>query len=221
MDDQSASLLPSRRITKTLLKTAIALHVLTVICTHHLNANENELTDETLLAFLQGYTKTSFKGDDYELTFLGAEIDYKTNLKPFDRVENLACQCDQSTQTYGLQEIVETKAAKKKWRQVIISKIKPEPFSNRLEEALANSLATEIRDDYIKFFDYLQERVVSNAREHKRDSNFQSPARTCELTKQTKGFNKNGQKGLDPPHQEPLLLKRRKGIRGSTRIRAR
>jgi hypothetical protein len=36
------------------------------------------------------------------------------NLKPFDRVENLACQSEKIIQTYGLQQIVETKAGKKK-----------------------------------------------------------------------------------------------------------
>jgi len=36
--------------------------------------------------------------------------------------------------------------------KVIISKIKPKLFSDRLEEALGNSLDTEIRDDYVKFF---------------------------------------------------------------------
>jgi hypothetical protein len=67
---------------------------------------------------------------------------------------------------------------KKKWRQNIISNIKLKLFFDRLGKALANSLDTKIRDDYVKFFDWLKERVVSNAREHKRDSNFQSP-RAC------------------------------------------
>ena len=53
-----------------------------------------------------------------------------------------------------------------------ISKIKLKLFSDRLGEALANPLDTEIRDNYVKLFDWLKERVVSNAREHKRLSNF-------------------------------------------------
>jgi hypothetical protein len=71
------------------------------------------------------------------------------NLKPFDRVENLACQCEKIIQTYGLQQIVETKAGKEKWRKVIISKIKSKLFFDRLGKALANSLDTEIREDYV------------------------------------------------------------------------
>jgi hypothetical protein len=78
-----------------------------------------------------------------DLTFLGAEIEYQKNLKLFGRVENLACQCEKIIQTYGLQQTVETKAGKKKWRQVIISNIKPKLFSDRLG-ALAISLDTEI-----------------------------------------------------------------------------
>jgi len=78
-------------------------------------------------------------------------------------------------QTYGIQQIVETKAGKKKWRQVIISKIKPKLLSDRLGEAWAKSLDTEIRDDYVKFFDWLKKRAVSNAREHKRNLDLQSP----------------------------------------------
>jgi hypothetical protein len=70
------------------------------------------------------------------------------DLKPFDRVENLAYKCEKIIQRYGLQQVVETKTGKKKWRQVIMSKIKPKPFSNRLGEAVAN---------YIKFFHWLKE----------------------------------------------------------------
>jgi len=88
IDDKNASLPPSKRIPKTPLKTAIAPHVLTVICRHHVRVS---LTDEALLAFMQGYAKTSLKGDDYDLTFLGAEIEYQMNLKTFDRVDNLTC----------------------------------------------------------------------------------------------------------------------------------
>ena len=54
----------------------------------------------------------------------------------------------------------------------MISKIKPKLLSDRLGKALSYSLDTEIRDDWVKFFDQLKERVVSNARQHKRDSNF-------------------------------------------------
>ena len=84
----------------------------------------------------------------------------------FDRVENLAGQCEKIIQTYGLQQIFETKAGNKKWRQTIISKIKPKPFFDRLGEALANSLDTEIRDDCVEFFEWLKDLVVLNAREH-------------------------------------------------------
>ena len=172
IDNKNASLPPSKRIPKTPLKTAITPYVLMVICRHHVKVNEDDLIDEALLAFQQGYAKTSLKGDDYDLTFLGAEIECHMNLKPLNRVENLACQCGKIIQTYGLQQNAETKAGKKKWRQVIISKIKPKLFSDRLGEALANSLDTEIQPDSVKFFDCLKERVVSNAREHKRELNF-------------------------------------------------
>ena len=119
IDDKNASLPPSKRIPQTPLKAAIAPHVLTVICRHHLKVSEDDLT------------------------FLGAEIEYQKNLKLFGRVENLACQCEKIIQTYGLQQTVETKAGKKKWRQVIISNIKPKLFSDRLG-ALDISLDTEI-----------------------------------------------------------------------------
>jgi hypothetical protein len=77
----------------TPLKTAIAPHVLILICRHHVKVSEDDLGDEALVVFLQGYAKTSLKDDEYDLTFLGAEIEYQMNLKPFERVENLACQC--------------------------------------------------------------------------------------------------------------------------------
>jgi len=92
IDGKNASLPRSKRIPKTLLKTAIAPHVFTVICRYHVRVSKDDLTDEALLAFLQGYTKTSLNGDDYDLTFLGAEIEYQMNLKPYDIVENLTCQ---------------------------------------------------------------------------------------------------------------------------------
>ena len=60
----SSRLAPSKRIPKTPLKTAIAPHVLTVMCRHHVKFNEDDLTDEAILAFLQGYAKTSLKGND-------------------------------------------------------------------------------------------------------------------------------------------------------------
>ena len=59
IDDKNASLQPSKKIPKTLLKTAIAPHVLTVICRHHVKVSEDDLTDEALLAFLQGYAKNA------------------------------------------------------------------------------------------------------------------------------------------------------------------
>jgi len=74
-------------------------------------------------------------------------------------------------------------------------KIKPKPFFDRLGESLTKSLDTEIRDDNVQSFDWLKECVVFNTRKHKRDSNFQStPA--SQSSKQTKGFNKKGHKGL-------------------------
>jgi hypothetical protein len=54
------------------------------------------------------------QGRRYDLTFLAAEIEYQMSLKPSDRVENLANQCEKFIQKYGLQQIVETKARKKK-----------------------------------------------------------------------------------------------------------
>jgi hypothetical protein len=42
--------------------------------------SEDDLTDEALLAFLQGYAKTSLKGDNFDLNFLRAEIEYQMNL---------------------------------------------------------------------------------------------------------------------------------------------
>jgi len=74
IDNKNASLPPSKRIPKTPLKTASTPYVLMVICRHHVKVNEE---DEALLAFQQGYAKTFLKGDDYDLTFPGAEIDYK------------------------------------------------------------------------------------------------------------------------------------------------
>ena len=61
-DDKNASLPPSKRIPQTQLKTAIAPQVLTVICKNHVRIHEEDLADETLLVFLQGYAKTSLKG---------------------------------------------------------------------------------------------------------------------------------------------------------------
>jgi len=72
-------------------------------------------------------------------------------------------------------------------------KIKPKVFSDRQGEALANSLETPIRDDCIKFFDWIKECVVCKASEQNRDSNFQFSIRRAE-------------KGVHPPHQAPLLL---------------
>jgi hypothetical protein len=206
---------------ETPLRTEIALHVLAVMCRHRVKVSEDDLADEALLAFLHGYGKPSLKEEDYDVTFLGAEIEHQMNLKLFDRIENLACQCENIIQTIGLQQVIETKAGKKKWRQVIISKIEPKLLSNRLGEALANSLNTDIRDDYVKSFDWLKERVFSNAREHKTDSIFHSPPRLFTSSKQMKGFNKKGQKGVNPPHLTPFFLERSKGIRCSRRIRAR
>jgi hypothetical protein len=99
IDGENPPLPPSTRSSMTPLKTAIAPRVLTVICRHHVRVSEDDLTDEALLAFLQGYAKTSLQGDDYDLTYLGAEIEYQMNLKPFYRVENLACQCEKMIQT--------------------------------------------------------------------------------------------------------------------------
>ena len=106
IDHKNSSLPPSKTIPKTPLKTAIAPHVLTVIGRHHVKVSEGDVTNEVLLAFLQGYAKTFLKGDDYDLTFLGDEIEYHMNLKPCDRVGNLGCQSPKIIQTYGLQQIV-------------------------------------------------------------------------------------------------------------------
>jgi len=100
--------MPSNSFLKTPLKTAIAPYVLTVICRHHLEVNE------ALLALVQGYAKISLKGHDYDLNFLGADILYKINLKPFEMVENLACQCEKIIQTHCIQKVVENKEGKKK-----------------------------------------------------------------------------------------------------------
>jgi hypothetical protein len=197
-DDKNASLPPSKRIPQTQLKTAIAPQVLAVICRHYDKVNGANLTDEALLTFLQGYAKTSLKGTDYDLTFFGAAIEYQMNLKPFDRLGNLTIQCEKINQTYGLQQMFGTKAGKNKWREVIIFKIKPKPFSGRLGRTLTNSLDRKIRDNYAKFFDWLKERNVFNARKHKRDSSFQSHTRASVSSKQTKGFNNKGQKCLNP-----------------------
>ena len=154
-------LFPIEEDPQTPLKTAIAPHVLTVIWSHHVRVTENYLSDEALLVFLQRHAKTSLERDDYYLTSLGGEMEYQMNLKPFDRVESVAFQCERIIQTYGLHQIVESKAEKKKWRQVIVSKIKPKLFSGRLGEALTNSLDTEIRDNYVKFFECLKGQISS------------------------------------------------------------
>jgi hypothetical protein len=78
-------------------------------------------------------------------------MDYEMNLQTFDTVQNLSWQCEKIIQTYDLQQVVETKVGNKKWRQVILSKIKPKPFPDLL------------------------------AKGHTTDSNFQSPPRASEI----------------------------------------
>ena len=163
----------------------------------HVKFSEDDLTDEALLAFLQGYAKTSFKGGDNDLTFLGAEIGYQMNLKPFDRVKNIACQCQKIIQTYGLQQVVETEAGKKKRRQVIISKINPKPFSDRLRKALFPMQGNTRRA-----------RISSLLR-----ARPDRPSRQRVSIRRVK-------EDLNPPHQAPLLLARSQGIRGSRWIKA-
>ena len=79
------------------------------------------------------------------------------NLKPWNRIENLACQCE-----------------------------------NIIREAFPNFVHTGIRDNSVKLFDWVKECLVSNAREHKRDSNFQSPTCASGSSNKRKGFNKKG-----------------------------
>ena len=76
---------------------------------------------------------------------------------------------------------------------------------------MANSLDSEIRDDNVKFFDCFKERIVFNAREHKRDSNFQSPPRASGSSKQTKGLNKKGQERLKPAPSSTSSLGKKQG----------
>jgi hypothetical protein len=136
IDDKNASLQPSKKIPKTLLKTAIAPHVLTVICRHHVKFSEDDLTEEIHPPGFPARTRQNLpQGRRSRPDFLGVEIENQMNLKPFDRVEKLACQCDEIIQTHGLEQIVGTKAGKKKWRQVIISQIEPKVFYVRLGEA--------------------------------------------------------------------------------------
>ena len=150
----SSRLAPSKRIPKTPLKNAIAPHVLTFICRHHVKVNEDDLIDESLLAFLHGYEKTSLKGDEYDLTFLEPRSTTREPRIPIRKdYPDIWPRADRSDQG----------------RQVIISKIKAKPFSDRLGEALASSLDTEIRDDFVKFFVAFP--TQGNTRT---DSNFQS-----------------------------------------------
>jgi len=51
--------------TNTPLKSTIAPHALTIICRHHVKLNEDDLADEALLAFVQGYANISLKGDEW------------------------------------------------------------------------------------------------------------------------------------------------------------
>jgi hypothetical protein len=112
IDDKNVPLSPSSRIPKTPLKTAITSHVLAGITSrYHVKVSKDDLTDEALL---EGCAKTSLKRDDYNLTFRGAKVEYQMTLKPFDRVKNLALQCENMIHSYGLQQIVETKAGNNK-----------------------------------------------------------------------------------------------------------
>ena len=71
IDDNNASLPPSKRIPKNPVKTAIAPQVVKIIFRHHVTVNEENLRDEALL---QRYCNSSLKGDDYDLTFLRTEM---------------------------------------------------------------------------------------------------------------------------------------------------
>jgi len=138
-----------------------------VICKYHLKIEQDA---DSLRVFFEVYPKKSLEGDDYDLALRATEVEYKMELKSYDRIEDLSCQCDNVILRYGLQQVLGTKERKKKWREIMISKIKPKPFSDKLLEVLHNPLNKAIREDDVHFFEWIKERVFCNAREHQRDT---------------------------------------------------
>jgi hypothetical protein len=69
-----------------------------------------------------------------------------------DRVDDLVCYFNKVIHTYDLGENVGTKEGKKKWREVIISKIKPQTTSPNFSKNLTNSLDSGIQNDSKKFW---------------------------------------------------------------------
>jgi hypothetical protein len=123
-------------------------------------------------------------------------------LKPYDRIEDLSCQWENVILRHGLEQVLGTKEGKNQWRKIMISKIKPKPFSDKLVEVLDYSLNKAIREDVVHFFEWLQERVVANAREDRRDTG--SPQRynhtPSKRSPPRKPFKKGKQTGSPRDH---------------------
>ena len=96
----------------------------------------------------------------HDLAILTTEVEYKMEVKPCDRIEDLSCQC---------QNVI-LKEGKKKCRDIMIFKIKPKPVSDKVFEVSDNLLNKAIQEDDVHFFEWLKEGVVANAREHRRDT---------------------------------------------------
>ena len=110
-----------------------------MICKYRLNIEQDALIVDTLRVFLEGYAKKSLEGDDYDLVFLATEVEYKMELKPYDKIEYLSCQCENLILRY-----------KKKWMEIMISEIKPKPFSDKLLEVSDNSLNKAIQEGFME-----------------------------------------------------------------------
>jgi len=183
------------KIIPTSLVASVDNDVLATICTTELEIAADELKNQVLQQYLEGFLASSLRELGWTMEKYFEEIEYDLSIKnPTSRVLDLWKQWETTATKFDLHETLEDPQVKKQWREQIIKKLKPTALRKDITESLKwiGEKGQDLRNDNLEFYKKVKQAAIEQEKSNRLYQEVRSEksgSSTETLTKHSKEQN--------------------------------
>jgi hypothetical protein len=184
------------KIIRTSLVASVDNDLLAIICTTELEIAADELEDQVVQQYLEGFLASSSRELGWTMEKYFEEIEYDLSIKnPTSRVLDLWKQWTTIATKFDLHETLEDPKGNKQWREQIIKKLKPAALRKDITESLKwiGAKGQALRDDNLEFY----KKVKSAAIEQEKSNRLYQEVRSEKSRSSTKTLTKHSKESKE------------------------
>jgi hypothetical protein len=152
------------------LVASVDNNLLATICTTELEIAADELEDQVLQQYLEGFFASSSRELGWTMEKYFEEIEYDLSIKnPTSCVLDLWKQWTTIATNFDLHETLEDPKGKKQWREQIIKKLKPAALRKEITESLkwVGKKGQALRHDNLEFYKKVKQAAIEQGKSNR------------------------------------------------------